>query len=79
MQTQPSTPIAADPFALMMNPQAVLDAMAGSARLARLQRRVYRPLDKPLIPHRNAELAAFDSAIDADPVEEELEAEEQAQ
>jgi len=72
MHAQPTaTPLAADPFALMMNPQAVLDAMAGSPRLARLQRRVYRPLDKPLIPHRNAELAAFDSAIDSDPVEAE--------
>jgi hypothetical protein len=68
---QTATPLAADPFALMMNPQAVLDAMAGSPRLARLQRRVYRPLDKPLIPHRNAELAAFDSAIDSDPAEGE--------
>jgi hypothetical protein len=67
MHAQPTTtPLAADPFALMMNPQAVLDAMAGSTRLARLQRRVYRPLDKPLIPHRNAELAAYDSAIDSD-------------
>lgn len=66
-----ATPLAADPFALMMNPQAVLDAMAGSPRLARLQRRVYRPLDKPLIPHRNAELAAFDSAIDCDPADAE--------
>lgn len=72
MHAQPTaTPLAADPFALMMNPQAVLDAMAGSSRLARLQRRVYRPLDKPLIPHRNAELAAFDSAIDSDPAEAE--------
>jgi hypothetical protein len=70
MHAQPTTtPLAADPFALMMNPQAVLDAMAGSTRLARLQRRVYRPLDKPLIPHRNTELAAYDSAIDSDPAE----------
>jgi hypothetical protein len=68
MHAQPTaTSLSADPFALMMNPQAVLEAMAGSTRLARLQRRVYRPLDKPLIPHRNAELAAYDSAIDSDP------------
>lgn len=68
MHAQPTaTSLSADPFALMMNPQAVLEAMAGSTRLARLQRRVYRPLDRPLIPHRNAELAAYDSAIDSDP------------
>jgi hypothetical protein len=71
MQPQLNRPsLAADPFALMMNPQAVLEAMAGSDRLAGLQRRVCRPLDKPLIPHRNADLAAFDSAIDAEVVEE---------
>ena len=40
----------ANPFALMMEPQAVLKAMEGSERLNRLQRRVCRPLDKPLIP-----------------------------
>ena len=40
----------ANPFALMMEPQAVLEAMEGSERLNLLQRRVCRPLDKPLIP-----------------------------
>jgi hypothetical protein len=81
MQAQPTTTahIAADPFALMMNPQAVLDAMASSTRLAHLQRRVYRPLDKPLIPHRNAELAAFDSAIDEDPADDDLGADDSAE
>ncbi|RRS05524.1 hypothetical protein EIP75_04775 [Aquabacterium soli] len=42
--------IYANPFALMMDPQAVFDAMARSERLNRLQSRVCRPLDKPLIP-----------------------------
>ncbi len=40
----------ANPFALMMDPQAVLEAMERSERLNRLQSRVCRPLDKPLIP-----------------------------
>jgi hypothetical protein len=40
----------ANPFALMMDPQAVLKAMEGSERLNRLHSRVCRPLDKPLIP-----------------------------
>lgn len=61
-----ATPVAVDPFAMLMNPQAVLEAMAASPRLAGLQRRVCRPLDKPLIPHRTADMAAFDSEIDAD-------------
>lgn len=63
------TRIASNPFALMMNPDAVLRAMEGSDRLQRLQRRVCRPLDKPLIPRVGDELADFDQAIDdaADP------------
>jgi hypothetical protein len=36
-----------NPFALMMDPQAVLSAVEQSPRLAGLQRRVYRPLDRP--------------------------------
>lgn len=57
---------AADPFALMMNPQAVFQAIEASARLGHLQRRVCRPLDKPLIPKKGDEGGAdeFDRAID---------------
>jgi hypothetical protein len=40
---------AANPFALMLDPEAVLDRIAHSDRLERLQRRVCRPLDKPLL------------------------------
>lgn len=53
--------IYANPFALMMDPQAVFDAMSRSERLNRLQSRVCRPLDKPLIP-----LVAGDAEIDAE-------------
>ena len=56
-----------DPFALMMDPQGVIQAMERSDRLARLQRRVCRPLDKPLIARQEADLADFDSAIDSQP------------
>lgn len=38
---------ASNPFALMMDPEAVFAALAGSERLARLKSRVCRPLDKP--------------------------------
>jgi hypothetical protein len=54
----------ANPFALMMDPQAVLKAMEGSERLNRLQSRVCRPLDKPLIPMINGDEAA--EAAEAD-------------
>ena len=41
-------PIESNPFALMMDPEAVFAALAGSDRLARLKSRICRPLDKPL-------------------------------
>lgn len=56
-----------NPFELMMDPQRVVQAMERSDRLARLQRRVCRPLDKPLIAHAGTDLDAFDDAIDAQP------------
>lgn len=57
-----------DPFAMMMNPEAVLQAIDRSERLARLQRRICRPLDKPLIPCQGAaEAKDFDHAIDDEP------------
>lgn len=40
---------ASNPFALMMDPEAVFAALAGSDRLTRLKSRVCRPLDKPQV------------------------------
>lgn len=66
----------ANPFALMMDPQAVLEAMERSERLNRLQSRVCRPLDKPLIPLVNSEGQDFDREVDAAPdVVEEIQEE----
>ena len=56
--------LVSNPFALMMNPDAVLAAMAGSDRLGRLQRRICKPLDKPLIPKAADEAASADREID---------------
>lgn len=39
---------AISPFAMMIDPQAVLQAVERSERLQRLQRRVCRPLDEPV-------------------------------
>jgi hypothetical protein len=58
------SPLASNPFALMMHPDAVLQAMEHSDRLGRLQRRICRPLDKPLIPCTPDEVAAFDQQVD---------------
>jgi hypothetical protein len=55
----------ADPFALMMNPEAVFQAMERSDRLSRLKRRVCRPLDRPLIPVADDDLSEFDRDIEA--------------
>lgn len=60
-----TTPNLADPFAMLLAPEQVMTAIERSDRLARLQRRVYRPLDRPWIPLKAS--AAFDSAIDAEP------------
>jgi hypothetical protein len=38
---------AQNPFALLMNPDSVLQAIERSERLSRLQSRICRPLDKP--------------------------------
>lgn len=53
----------ANPFALMMDPKGVLEAMERSERLNRLQSRICRPLDKPLIPMVNGE-AESDQDLD---------------
>jgi hypothetical protein len=46
MQTLPRN---VNPFALMLDPQAVIAQIERSERLEGLHRRVCRPLDKPLI------------------------------
>lgn len=56
----------ADPFAMLIAPEQVMNAIERSDRLARLQRRVYRPLDRPWIPVRGTAVD-FDSEIDAEP------------
>ena len=56
---------APNPFELMMNPAAIFQALERSDRLARLESRVCKPLDKPLIPKVGADVAAFDSLVDA--------------
>lgn len=59
--------LVANPFALMMEPEAVFQAIERSDRLNRLQRRVCRPLDKPLIPKIGDDADAFDQSVDAEP------------
>ena len=56
----------ANPFVMMTNPETILAAVERSERLNRLSRKVYRPLDRPLIPKVGAkDMAEFDREIDA--------------
>ncbi|KNZ31520.1 MAG: hypothetical protein AD742_16075 [Methylibium sp. NZG] len=57
--------IIANPFALLMNPEAVHAALAQSAPLNSLKSRVWRPLDQPLIPRTADDLQAVDATLDA--------------
>ena len=50
----------------LIAPDLVMTAIERSDRLARLQRRVYRPLDRPWIPMKGSASADFDSEIDAE-------------
>lgn len=57
--------LVSNPFALMMNPDDVLHAMQASDRLDRLQRRICKPLDKPMLPKAGADQqSAFDHEVD---------------
>jgi hypothetical protein len=58
---QPVQPVE-NPFALLLNPAAVIAQVERSERLLRLQSRVCRPLDKPLIP------CASDAGTDMDDI-----------
>lgn len=64
----------ANPFMMMMNPEAILQAVERSERLNRLQRHVCRPLDRPLIPKVNqAGLDDYDREIDmADDIADDM-------
>jgi len=64
-----------NPFVMMTDPETILLAVERSERLNRLNRKVYRPLDRPLIPKVGAkELADFDNEIDAAIEDEVIEA-----
>lgn len=55
-----------NPFLLMMEPEAVLRAMARSSDLRRLRHHKYRPLDRPWIPLVNVSKTA-DSLVNGAP------------
>lgn len=62
----PNAALISNPFVMMTQPEAILQAVERSERLNRLTRKVYRPLDRPLIPKVSKEAVEFDREIDAD-------------
>jgi hypothetical protein len=61
----PNASLRANPFALLMDPDAVFRAIESSERLIRLQSRICRPLDRPLLPPtENAEPPTVDPHCD---------------
>ena len=64
----------ANPFVMMTDPETILLAIERSERLNRLNRKVYRPLDRPLIPKVGAkDLSIYDNEIDSEIDEDVLE------
>lgn len=59
-----------NPFAMLMDPVSVLQAVHASQALSRLSTRVFRPLEMggSLVP-TDSELAAYDAVVDTEEVE----------
>ena len=57
--------LAANPFALMVDPQRVQAVIARSKSLNKLRNRECHPLDRAVIRSASAELAAWDSSARA--------------
>ncbi|MES2957831.1 MAG: hypothetical protein V4792_06570 [Pseudomonadota bacterium] len=51
---------------MLVDPQAILDAIEHSAALEALDRKVWRPLERNIVPKvvSGADVAAFDAALD---------------
>lgn len=58
----PQTRIASNPFALLMDPTAVIAAMERSERLAHLHSRICRPLDRLVPAQADGEAQSVDGA-----------------
>ena len=59
-----TTALAANPFALMVDPAQVKEYVERSEQLCKLSQRHCHPLDRAVIRCASAEIAAFDAKID---------------
>jgi hypothetical protein len=64
------TAVVANPFALMIEPEAIFAAIERSDRLARLKSTICHPLDKPRPEQPPVELKMFDDEVEAIAVNE---------
>ena len=57
---------AANPFGMLIDPQAILDAIEHSTALEGLERKVWRPLERNIVPKAApaADVRAYDAALD---------------
>lgn len=63
--TESEPTIVGNPFALMIDPEAVFAAIERSERLARLHSTICHPLDKPRPAAPPPEVQDFDQQVDA--------------
>jgi hypothetical protein len=62
-----------NPFAMLTDPVSVLQAVQASPSLSRLSARIFRPLELAgSFAVRDAELAAFDAAVEVEDLDDEL-------
>ena len=59
-----TTAMAANPFALMVDPAEVRELVDRSEQLSKLSQRQCHPLDRAVIRCASAEIAAYDAKID---------------
>lgn len=58
---------ASDPFGMIIDPQSVLDAIERVQRTSTLKGRIFRPLDKPMIPKvESVGIAPFEADLEDD-------------
>jgi hypothetical protein len=65
--------VSLNPFSLLMEPEVVLQAMERSSTLRGLHRKLFRPLDKPLIPYAKSHTSVIDFDMEIDQAEDEFE------
>jgi hypothetical protein len=66
METKMLNAALTSPFAMLLDLDGVVAEMERSERLQRLSRRVYHPLDKPLIPTAKGQAGELIDQIDED-------------